>query len=160
MKTLCVFITAVSLLLFIIITPVYCQVVVTGHISAEIVESISARSPESVILNIRSEMKSADNRTISSNKSNLNVGSIDLGNFRIHNHNNTIYDFVGEQSALFNNRGDRLIVNPYVDDLFLFNLEPGINTVPIKGKTIFPDNTPLAVPDMYKGNYKLMIAYN
>lgn len=113
------------------------QVKVTGHVFAEVVESVSAKS--NAVTNLTANITSAGAND------NLNLGSVTISTG-----SHLSYNVMMTNANLSDSRGEKI-------DMEIYSAGSSRSTVEIKGKAILADNQQSG---LYKGSYTMVFAYN
>ncbi|MBK7213750.1 MAG: hypothetical protein IPH88_10755 [Bacteroidales bacterium] len=133
----------ITLLGFSLSTSVFSQAVAIGHISAEVVEAVSASSFASTDLSISN-----------SESENISLGRIELSSGKDVSCNLTI-----KPATLTDNLGNDFSIEPMANQSGsnLLCSESGTRTIELEGKATLAANQ---ASGLYQGSYTLVFAYN
>ena len=142
---------AVLILSILGVTTVNGQVVAIGHVSAEIVESVSAAS--ATISNFELA-KATNDISASLTSETLNLGSITLNSGK-----NITCNVVLKPATLSDSQGNGFTIEPAVqnDLLALVTRANGSQTIQLGGTT---NRTSSQASGLYEGSYTVVFAYN
>jgi len=125
----------------------YAQVIAIGHVSAEIVESVSAASAAITDFELA---KSTGNININSTSETLNLGTITLNSGK-----DITCNVVLKPATLSDSQGNGFTIEPAVqNDLMASN---GTTTIQLGGTT---NRSGIHDSNLYEGNYTVVFAYN
>ena len=126
---------------------VYAQTVAIGHVSAEVVESISAASQAITGFNLKGG-------SLLTEKGNLNYENVDLGKFKINSGADITCNVMMKPAALSDVNGNALTIEPSVT---VSKNTDGNQTLQLEGKArLMQDQT----SGLYQGSYTMIFAYN
>ncbi len=134
-----------------VITEVRSQAVATGHVSAEIVESVSASAQTVSEFNIKNSVNYGKAASVEE-------AALDLGTMTIYTGKDVIFSFLMQATRLQDLKGNGFGIDPS------FSLQNN-STGKQEGTRIMRiSGTPLLESDqrsgIYRGNYTMTIAYN
>lgn len=153
MKTILTLILAVILTLTFPGTKVCsCQTVAIGHVSAEVIESVSAAS-ESVSDFEIATLTAKDTKVME--QTYLTSGTLNLGMITINSGRDITCNVVVNSASLSDSAGNGFTVAPELKNAaFASN---GSQTMELSGKTSMASNQPSG---LYQGSYTVVFAYN
>ena len=127
------------------------QIVAIGHVTAEIVESVSAAS--AAITDFELAKATRDTYT------NLTAETLDLGTITLHSGTDITCNVVLKPATLSDAQGNGFTIEPSVqNDLMVSNTSPnGSATIKLGGTT---SRSVTHDSSLYKGNYTVIFAYN
>jgi len=157
MKTILTLISAVILTLTFAGTKVCSsQTVATGHVSAEIIESVSAAA-ESVSNFEIATLTAKDTKTME--QTCLTSGTLNLGVITINSGSRITCNVVLNTASLSDSAGNGFTVAPELKNASFASVAPlsGSQTMALSGKTSMTSNQPSG---LYQGSYTVVFAYN
>lgn len=134
----------------------YSQTVATGHVSAEVVESVSASSTAITSFEIGS-ITAGDTKAME--QTYLTSNNIDLGTITVHSGNNITCNVVVLPALLTDAAGNGFTLAPSIqNNTFASAAQPnGSQTMELGGKTSMARNQ---ASGLYQGSYTVVFAYN
>ena len=157
MKTTLILILAVILTLIHAGTKVCsCQTVAIGHVSAEVIESVSAAS-ESVSDFEIATLTAKDTKAME--QTYLTSGTLNLGMITINSGRDITCNVVVNSASLSDSAGNGFTVAPELKNAAFASVAPssGSQTMELSGKTSMASNQPSG---LYQGSYTVVFAYN
>ena len=133
------------------------QVVAIGHISAEVVESVSASSK--MTLNFNLESVSNGSHTMQMSASRMNTTRLDMGEVELNSGRSIACNVMMKASTLSDNRGNQFTIEPTTS--FTGNQDTnradGSQNIHLTGKAMLDQNQ---ANGLYQGSYTMIFAYN
>lgn len=156
MKTTTTLIFASFLALTFSVSNVYSQLVAIGHVSAEVVESVSAAS--AIVTNFKIG-SATDNESKSLELAYLNSESIDLGAITIQSGKDIACNVVLKQASVSDALGNSFTLDPSLksDSASQASISNGSQTIQLDGKANLSDNQ---ASGLYQGSCTVIFAYN
>lgn len=158
MKVFCIILLSKFVLLFMFTdNSAYAQTVAIGHVSAEIVESVSASSQAITGFNLKNG--NTQNAVAQYEESNLNYENVNLGKFKINSGSDIACNFILKSATLSDGNGNGFILEPSatVSGQSVAQRTYGIQTLQLKGKARLMQGQ---ASGLYQGSYTMVIAYN
>ena len=141
-----IFLNFIMIVLLGVVT-VCAQTVAIGHVSAEVVESISAASQAITGFNLKSASLPTEN-------SGLNYENVNLGKFKINSGADITCNVMMKSAALSDINGNELTIEPSVT---VSKSTDGNQTLQLEGKArLMQEQT----SGLYQGSYTMIFAYN
>jgi hypothetical protein len=133
------------------------QAAATGHISAEVIDEVSAVSKTATAFNLKNKDIKAGIRQ--SGVQSLNLENLNLGSITINSAKEIVYDVILQPAKLSNARGKSFIIEPTVNMDSPSDLIPEERgrTLQINGKAQLLDKQS---PGIYQGTYTIVLAFN
>lgn len=157
MKTLLLILLIYAILSTYAIRNAYPQTEAIGHVSAEIVESVSASSLAITGFNLKNG--NIQGEMAQSEKSNLNYENVNLGKFKINSGSDIACNVILKSAALSDANGNEFILEPSVtiSGQSVAQCTEGNQTLRLKGKARLVQGQ---ASGLYQGSYTMVIAYN
>jgi hypothetical protein len=129
------------------------QTIAMGHISAEVVESVSATSFASTEFVINNTELTADNNGT------ISAENIIMGTIRINSGQNVACNVTFKPALLLDRNGNDFILEPLVRNSEGIDIQrvDGIKNIELIGRATLDSSQ---VKGVYKGSYTLVFAYN
>jgi len=133
------------------------QTVAIGHVSAEIVESVSASSQAITGFNLKKG--NTQSAVAQSGESNLNYENVNLGKFKINSGSDIACNVILKSATLSDANGNGFIIEPSatVSGQSVAPRTDGNQTLQLKGKARLMQGQ---ASGLYQGSYTMVIAYN
>lgn len=156
MKAIVKFLFIVLLIFTLTEARVYCQLVAIGHVTAEVIESVSAASTANTSFEL-SMLAVHDNKN--QKQAGVTSETIDLGAITLHSGNDVTCNIVFNSAALSDKAGNVFTISPSLKNKTLASvaLPSGEQKILIDGKTNRTSNQPTG---LYHGSYSVVFAYN
>lgn len=157
MKTILTLILALILTLILAGTKVCSsQTVAIGHVSAEVIESVSAASASVSDFEIAT-LTADDTRVME--QTYLTSGTLNLGMITINSGRDITCNVVFNSASLSDSSGNGFTVAPEMKNASFTSVAPdnGSQTMELSGKTSMASNQPSG---LYQGSYTVVFAYN
>lgn len=157
MKALLAILLIYAILSTYAIRNVCAQTVAIGHISAEIVESVSASSH--AITGFFLKNGNVQGEMAQSEKGNLNYENVNLGKFKINSGSDIACNVILKSAALSDANGNGFIVEPSatISGQYVEQYTIGIQSLQLKGKARL---TLGQTSGLYQGSYTMVFAFN
>jgi len=157
MKTLLAILFAVALQSIFTVVNVCGQTVAIGHVSAEVVESVSASSMAITGF----DLKSASNlgATAQLNQTTLNYENLNLGTIKINSGKDVACNVVMKPAELSDSNGNGFTIEPTAFSARLADTQraDGDQTLQLKGTARMVQGQ---ASGLYRGSYTMVFAYN
>jgi hypothetical protein len=133
------------------------QTVAIGHITAEVVESVSASS--NVVMNFNISNVREGSNYISVNSSTNNTRKLDMGEIAIHSGSSIACNVMMKNATLTDDRGNKFVVEPETamsgqQDV---NRADGSQKLHVTGTAMLAQ---VQANGLYQGSYTMVFAYN
>ena len=155
MKTLLILIFAAVFTLLFAEPKVSSQTIAIGHVTAEVIESVSAASNAITSFELATIAES-DARELE--QSYLTSENVNLGAITLHSGKNISCNVVVKTASLFDAAGNGFTLEPAVkNDSYVSAAADGSQTIQLEGKTNRSGNQ---ASGLYQGSYTVVFAYN
>lgn len=156
MKTLHIFLTVALINVFALVN-VFAQTVAIGHVSAEVVESVSASSLAVTGFDLKNE--NIRNVALQAGQVNLNYENVNLGKFKINSGRDVACNIVMKSAALSDVNGNQFTIEPSATGLGQSDAQrtDGNQTLQLQGKVLASQGQ---ASGLYQGSYTMVFAYN
>jgi hypothetical protein len=133
------------------------QVVAIGHITAEVVESVSASANMLTTLNL-STVTTGD-LTISMTAARMNTRKVDLGEIAINSGKNIACNVMIKPATLSDNKGNQFVIEPATTLSGQQDIQraDGSQNLRLTGQALLEQNQ---ANGLYSGSYTMVFAYN
>ncbi len=156
MKAIVKFLFIALLILTLTQARVYCQLVAIGHVTAEVIESVSAASTANTSFEL-AMIAMRDNKN--QKQAGMTFETIDLGAITLHSGSDITCNIVFNSAALSDKAGNVFTISPSLKNHSFASvaLPNGEQKIQIDGKTNRTSNQPTG---LYHGSYSVVFAYN
>ena len=133
------------------------QIVAIGHISAEVVESVSASSKMTLNFNLASV--SNGSHTMQMSASRMNTERLDMGEVELNSGRSIACNVIMKASTLSDNMGNQFTIEPTtsISGRQDTNRADGSQNIHLTAKAMFDQNQ---ANGLYQGSYTMIFAYN
>jgi len=155
MRTILILIFATVLSLTLAEPKVCSQTIAIGHVTAEVIESVSAAS--NAVINFELETI-AESNVLHLEQAYLTSENVNLGAITLHSGKNISCNVVVKTASLFDAAGNGFTLEPAVkNDSYVSAAADGSQTIQLEGKTNRSGNQ---ASGLYQGSYTVVFAYN
>jgi len=157
MKTLHIIFLTGALLNVFALANVFAQTVAIGHVSAEVVESVSASSLAVTGFDLKNE--NIRNVVTQAGQVNLNYENVNLGKFKINSGADVACNVVMKSAELSDVNGNQFTIEPSATGFEQSDaqLTDGNQTLQLQGKVLAAQGQ---ASGLYQGSYTMVFAYN
>jgi hypothetical protein len=133
------------------------QTIAIGHISAEVVESVSASSNMNLTFNLANV--SNGTRTLQMSPSQMNTRRVEMGEVTLNSGRNIACNVMMKASTLSDNRGNQFTIEPTtsLNGRQDTNRADGSQNLHLTGNAMLEQNQ---ANGLYQGSYTMIFAYN
>lgn len=157
MKAIPAFLFAIPLLSFFAIVKVFAQTVAIGHITAEVVESVSTSSL--AITGFDMKYESSVSTLALTECAGWNNENLNLGDFKINSGAGISCNVVIKPVSLSDGDGNGFTIEPFAAGSFQNGIQAAVGnqTLHLRGRGKMPRSQ---AAGLYKGSYTMVFAYN
>ena len=157
MKAIPAFLFAVTLLNFFAMVNVCAQTVAIGHVTAEVVESVSTSSL--AITGFDMKYESSATALAHTGSEAWNYENLDLGDFKINSGAGIACNVVMKAASLSDGNGNGFTIEPSAAGSFQSGMQAAVGnqTLHLRGRANMPRSQ---ASGLYEGSYTMVFAYN